>query len=57
MSERIIRRFCWHEWEMWSEPFTGTWVLGGEEPHGTEGYMTQRRKCTKCGKVSYRKCR
>ncbi len=55
MSERIIRRFCWHEWTLWSEPFTGTWVTDAE--HGTEGYMTQKRKCTKCGRVSYRKCR
>ncbi len=57
MIQRISRSFCFHEWEMWSEPFTGTWVLGGEQPHETEGYMTQKRKCRKCGRVSYRKCR
>ena len=55
MIERIIRTFCWHEWGKWSEPFTGTWVLG-TELHETEGYMTQKRKCLKCGRVSYRKC-
>lgn len=56
MIERVIRTFCFHEWEKWSKPFTGTWVTG-DMTHETEGYMTQRRTCTKCGKVSYRKCR
>jgi hypothetical protein len=50
-----IRRFCWHAWELWSEPFTGTWIM--DENHKTEGYMTQKRRCQKCGRVSYRKCR
>ena len=57
VQRRSIRRtFCFHAWEMWSEPFTGTWVLGGDQLHETEGYMTQKRKCTKCGRVSYRRC-
>ncbi len=55
--DHIIRTFCYHRWEKWSKPFTGTWVLGGEHLHETEGYMSQRRTCLKCGRVSYRKCR
>lgn len=57
----LIRTFCWHSWEKWSDPFTGTWTHR-EELDGTvtnevvSGYMTQRRMCTKCGKVVYRKC-
>ena len=56
---RIIRTFCWHEWEKWSDPFTGTWVHRHFDDEGTstEGYMTQRRTCEKCGRVSYRKCK
>ena len=57
---RIIRTFCWHNWEKWSDPFCGTWT-NPEEPAESEsasrGYMSQRRTCKKCGRVSYRKCR
>jgi hypothetical protein len=57
----LIRTFCWHGWEKWSDPFTGTWthreVLDGDVTNEiVTGYMTQRRMCTKCGKVVYRKC-
>ena len=56
VQRRSIRRtFCFHAWELWSEPFTGTWVV--DVNHETEGYMTQKRRCRKCGRVSYRKCR
>ena len=57
MKERIIRTFCWHDWEKWSTPFCGTWVDHTEEDEKTFGLMTQRRTCKKCGRVSYRKCR
>lgn len=53
--DHIIRSFCFHRWEKWSKPFQGTWV--DPDSHETEGYMSQRRTCLKCGKVSYRKCR
>jgi hypothetical protein len=61
MNDALIRTFCWHGWEKWSTPFTGTWttreVLGDETTQEiVTGYMTQRRMCTKCGKVVYRKC-
>ena len=57
----LIRTFCWHGWEKWSDPFTGTWthreVMDGDVTNEVvTGYMTQRRMCTKCGKVVYRKC-
>lgn len=55
---RIIRTFCWHSWEKWSDPFTGSWTdptEPSEEP--ARGYMTQRRTCKKCGRTSYRKCK
>ncbi len=57
--DHIIRTFCFHRWEKWSKPFTGTWVLHHYEENSTstEGYMTQRRTCLKCGRVSYRKCK
>jgi len=59
-KERVIRTFCFHDWEKWSEPQTMTWVVGdheaGEVYTKTEGYMSQRRACKKCGKVKYRKC-
>ena len=61
MSNTLIRTFCWHKWEKWSTPFTGTWthreVLDGDVTNEVvTGYMTQRRMCDTCGKVVYRKC-
>lgn len=57
----VIRTFCWHDWEKWSDPFQGSWThrdQWGEEDvtETTVKYMTQRRMCKKCGKVRYRKC-
>ncbi len=54
VSERIIRTFCFHAWGKWSDRFQGTWVDPVE--HSTEGYMSQKRTCKKCGRISYRKC-
>lgn len=55
---RIIRTFCWHKWEKWSTPFCGSWIDPESPPEAdAKGYMTQRRTCKKCGRVSYRKCR
>ena len=61
MSNAIIRTFCWHHWDKWSEPFQGEWihreVMGNVETNETVvKYMSQRRMCESCGKVVYRKC-
>lgn len=52
----LIRTFCWHSWEKWSEAFQGTWVHKDEMGETVCKYMSQRRTCTKCGKTRYRKC-
>lgn len=52
---KILRRFCWHSWARWSEPFIGTWVT--QDTIDGQGYMSQKRQCLKCGRVSYRKCK
>ena len=61
MSNTILRTFCWHKWNKWSDPFTGTWthreVLDGETTNEVvTGYMTQRRMCDTGCKVGYLKC-
>jgi len=56
MSDLIIRTFCWHNWEKWTEAFKGVWVHKDEFGETTFEYMSQKRTCKKCGRTKYRKC-